>query len=192
MVARRRYCLRSAIKHVVGVLQPPVAGFVPIPTCDAVERLEPADDRADPVGALSLLFVETLHDYGLEVLRDPPVRTGRGIPRIYPPMLNEDRVDVLALEHRLSGQEEVAEPLSELNEPYLLGKDTAWRARIAVALGEYDRAITLLRQALSEGLVQYPWGWRNERFHAIWLDADFFFHPIRHLPEYQALMKPAG
>ncbi len=82
--------------------------------------------------------------------------------------------------------------LRGLDRPYLFGKATAWRARIAAALGEHERAITLLRHALSEGLVHHPQGWRLDSFNSVWLDSDPLFHPIRHLPEYQDLMKPAG
>jgi hypothetical protein len=41
--------------------------------------------------------------------------------------------------------------LAALDEPYLLGAQTVWRARIAAVLGENDRALRLLRQAFSEG-----------------------------------------
>ena len=45
--------------------------------------------------------------------------------------------------------------LAELREPYLLGRHTYWRARIAALLGDRERAVTLLRDALKEGRT-YP------------------------------------
>jgi tetratricopeptide (TPR) repeat protein len=41
--------------------------------------------------------------------------------------------------------------LAALREPYLLGQHTFWRARIAALLGDRERAVTRLREALQQG-----------------------------------------
>jgi hypothetical protein len=40
-------------------------------------------------------------------------------------------------------------------DPYADGRPTYWRARIAATLGDRERAVTLLREALQAGLM-YP------------------------------------
>jgi tRNA A-37 threonylcarbamoyl transferase component Bud32/tetratricopeptide (TPR) repeat protein len=42
--------------------------------------------------------------------------------------------------------------LASLERPYLHGRNTYWRARIAALLGDRDEAVQLLRQAIEEGL----------------------------------------
>ena len=47
--------------------------------------------------------------------------------------------------------------LENLDMPYLFGRHTLWRARIAALLGEKEHAMRLLKQALEQGVVcQYP------------------------------------
>jgi tetratricopeptide (TPR) repeat protein len=43
--------------------------------------------------------------------------------------------------------------LSALRRPYLAGRHTYWRARIAALLGDRERAVTLLQDALREGQI---------------------------------------
>ena len=45
--------------------------------------------------------------------------------------------------------------LARRADPYIIGAHTFWRARIAAALGDRDRAVGLLREAYSQG---HPFG----------------------------------
>jgi eukaryotic-like serine/threonine-protein kinase len=62
----------------------------------------------------------------------------------------------------------------------LYGRHTYWRARIAALLGERERAVALLRDALREG-----------RTHVV-LHAESDFATLREVPAFQELMKPKG
>jgi tetratricopeptide (TPR) repeat protein len=70
--------------------------------------------------------------------------------------------------------------LSALQERYLDGANTMWRARIAALLGEGDRAVELLHKALGEG-----------RFHPA-LHDDPHFLSLRENAAFQDLMRPKG
>jgi tRNA A-37 threonylcarbamoyl transferase component Bud32/TolB-like protein len=69
--------------------------------------------------------------------------------------------------------------LQALTSPYMLGRGTIWRARIAAVLGEQADAVNLLRQAFDEGL--WP---------TIALHRDRDLESLRHLPSYQAIVRP--
>ncbi len=75
----------------------------------------------------------------------------------------------------------VAEQLRVFEEPYIRGRHTLWRARIASLLGDKDTAVTLLREALSQGRTYGPG-----------LHADLDFQPLWDFPSYQELMRPKG
>ena len=45
----------------------------------------------------------------------------------------------------------ISEQLKNWNKPYLFGNELFWQAAIAAALGEKDRAIALLRDAITQG-----------------------------------------
>jgi DNA-binding SARP family transcriptional activator/TolB-like protein len=80
-----------------------------------------------------------------------------------------------------AGAQQIAETLRTLGLPYLLGKNTYWRARIAALLGEQERAVELLAQAQSEGtgyIVQYH------------READF--ESLRDYPPFRARLQPKG
>jgi serine/threonine-protein kinase len=70
--------------------------------------------------------------------------------------------------------------LATLHGPYVHGRHTYWRARIAALLGERERALALLREALQEGQM-YP---------ALHGAADLA--PLRDLPAFQELIRPKG
>jgi hypothetical protein len=70
--------------------------------------------------------------------------------------------------------------LAALRRPYLAGRHTYWRARIAALLGERERAVALLREALREGQM-YP---------ALHGNADLV--PLRDVPAFRELMRPKG
>lgn len=68
-------------------------------------------------------------------------------------------------------------------QPYLWGENTHWRAAIAARLGERERAVSLLREAISQG---DDYG-INPSLHA-----DQYFAPLRGYPAFEALLKPQG
>jgi DNA-binding SARP family transcriptional activator/TolB-like protein len=71
--------------------------------------------------------------------------------------------------------------LRDLDEPYLMGQHTLWRARIAAVSGDHERAVNLLRQAIAQGV---PHG---THFHT---DGDLT--ALRARPDYRELMRPRG
>jgi tetratricopeptide (TPR) repeat protein len=76
---------------------------------------------------------------------------------------------------------EIAVWLEELDRPFLRGSNTRWRAAIAAALGDRDRAVRLLQQAIGEGF-----------WHGIWQHRDPEWDPLRDYPPFQVLIRPKG
>ena len=68
--------------------------------------------------------------------------------------------------------------LAALVGPHLLGRPTYWRARIAVLLGERERAVALLREALQQGRTQLT------------VHAEGDFAALRDLPAFQEIVRP--
>jgi hypothetical protein len=64
--------------------------------------------------------------------------------------------------------------------PYLRGRHTYWRARIAALLGESDRAVALLREALRQGRTYVE------------VHGEVDLAPLHASPAYQELMRPKG
>lgn len=77
--------------------------------------------------------------------------------------------------------ERVDRVLAEVEGTYQYGAHKAWRARIAAHLGAPERAVVLLREAFSEGLL-----WTTE------LHADPDLEPLRTYPAFQRLMETRG
>jgi DNA-binding SARP family transcriptional activator len=73
------------------------------------------------------------------------------------------------------------EELRQLARPYLFGRETAWRARVAAQLGDADRAVRLLVRAFAEG---HP--------HGVELHADQDLEPLRDHEVFQRLLRPRG
>ena len=73
----------------------------------------------------------------------------------------------------------VVQTLERVTRPYLFGRPTVWRARIAALLGERDGAVALLREAFAKG---YP--------HAHALHTDLAFEALRDYPPFQELLRP--
>jgi DNA-binding SARP family transcriptional activator/TolB-like protein len=71
--------------------------------------------------------------------------------------------------------------MRDLEQPYLVGRNTLWRARIAALSGESDRAVDLLRDALAQGLA-----------YDTYLHTDVDLQPLRHHPRFLELMRPKG
>jgi tetratricopeptide (TPR) repeat protein len=57
--------------------------------------------------------------------------------------------------------------LRDRDTPYLFGEDAVWRARIAAILGEQERAVALLREALAEGLHHGMWFHRDNSLESL-------------------------
>ncbi|HET8656602.1 MAG TPA: hypothetical protein VFL93_13865, partial [Longimicrobiaceae bacterium] len=71
--------------------------------------------------------------------------------------------------------------LAAVHHPYLFGHQTLWRARIAAALGDYPRAIALLRQASAEGADYHAWS----MVHVV-----PEFEPMRRMHAFRLLVEP--
>jgi DNA-binding SARP family transcriptional activator/TolB-like protein len=71
--------------------------------------------------------------------------------------------------------------LRDLDDTYLMGQHTLWRARIAALSGDHERAVTLLRHAIAQGV---PHG---THFHT-----DVDLAALRARPDYRELMRPRG
>ena len=71
--------------------------------------------------------------------------------------------------------------LAALTQPYLYGGHTYLRACIAAQLGEKERAVALLREALSQGFSDW---------YTIQHDLDF--EPLHGYPPFEELIKPKG
>ncbi|NIM52508.1 MAG: hypothetical protein GTN62_14350, partial [Gemmatimonadales bacterium] len=72
----------------------------------------------------------------------------------------------------------VSDWLETVEQPYLRGSNTRWRARIAAVLGQRDLAVSLLQSALLEGGA----------FFEVHRDVDF--ESLRDYPPFQELMRP--
>ena len=86
----------------------------------------------------------------------------------------------LARAGRAGDAREVDARLAKWDDPYVRGSHLFWRAAIAAELGEKDRAVTLLRDAIAEG-VPYSALHEDEDLRALW---DF--------PPFQELIEPRG
>lgn len=73
----------------------------------------------------------------------------------------------------------LARRLEAIPPRYHFGVPMVWRARIAAGLGQRDSAVTLLRQAFSDG-----------REYDLWLHRDQDLAPLRDYPPYQELIRP--
>lgn len=71
--------------------------------------------------------------------------------------------------------------LASWGEPAERAEAKLWRARIAAARGEPERALQLLQQSFAEGL---PFG--------SWLHSDVFLAPLRAARAFQSLVQPTG
>jgi tetratricopeptide (TPR) repeat protein/TolB-like protein len=92
------------------------------------------------------------------------------------------RLGTLAAQQgRRDEAERIAASLARLDQPWLLGENTYWRARIAARLGDREEALQLLRAAYAEGR---RW----------WLDLHIEpdFDSIRDEPSFRELLRPKG
>ncbi len=87
---------------------------------------------------------------------------------------------VAARQGRNEEARRVAAWLHELERPYLFGRQTLWRARIAALLGD-DDALGLLRDAIAQG-----------RGLGTWLHTEIDFESLRADPAFRELLTPQG
>ena len=79
-----------------------------------------------------------------------------------------------------AGVRAAAEWLTSFDSPYLFGAPDVWRARIAAALGDHDRAVALLSTALEKAN------------YGSWVHTDPDLLLLRGHPGYEALLEPKG
>jgi predicted Zn-dependent protease len=79
------------------------------------------------------------------------------------------------------GAERILRKLATIERPYLFGEPTYRRACIAALAGDRERAVSLLRDALAQGL---SYGTR--------LHVDQDLEPLRDYPPFQELIRPKG
>jgi hypothetical protein len=76
--------------------------------------------------------------------------------------------------------ERFASLLENIDRPYLFGRHTLRRARIASLLGDKENAVSLIREALAQGLSYTE------------LDPMMDFEPLQNYPPFQELIKSKG
>ena len=90
-----------------------------------------------------------------------------------------DRLTALEMDARLV---ELGDDIGPTGVPYgYRGSTEMRRAGIAAALGDRDRAIHLIQQAVAAGYSDYVWIHANPAFEPLWDD-----------PEFQEILKPKG
>jgi tetratricopeptide (TPR) repeat protein len=75
--------------------------------------------------------------------------------------------------------------LENLDRPYLYGLHTGWRASIATLLGEKERAVRLLKEALAQGASCYL-------AQSFQIHPNMDFEPLYDYPPFKEFMKPKG
>jgi len=84
--------------------------------------------------------------------------------------------------------EAVAARLAALNPPYSYGRSPYWRARIAAVLGQKERAVALLREAVAQGIgCTAHYGEPIEDCHR-----DMDFESLRGYAPFDELLRPKG
>ena len=88
---------------------------------------------------------------------------------------------IAAHQERRDDARGVAAELRALTRPNMGGRHTLWRARIAALLNDRAEALTLLREAFSQGVP-----------HGLALHVDPAFDGLRADPEFRELIEPKG
>ena len=81
----------------------------------------------------------------------------------------------------------MSQRLAALRTPFTIGHPTLWRARIATLLGDQERAVGLLRNAISEGLM--PLDLAEGVGYAMWLHRDADLESLRGYPPFEDLLR---
>jgi serine/threonine protein kinase/tetratricopeptide (TPR) repeat protein len=76
---------------------------------------------------------------------------------------------------------EISDELAAIDQPFLFGNHTYWRACIASLLGEKERALTLLKEAFNQG-----------RTYGISLHRDINLESLRDYPPFIEFLRPKG
>ncbi|HET7458151.1 MAG TPA: BTAD domain-containing putative transcriptional regulator [Gemmatimonadaceae bacterium] len=94
--------------------------------------------------------------------------------------------------------ERIASQLAADARPFLMGRNTIWRARIAVALGDREQAVALLRQAFAEGYPIFQ-GYSSPQSYGEFFDplevsvhADPALLPLHGYPPFERFLEPRG
>jgi tetratricopeptide (TPR) repeat protein/predicted Ser/Thr protein kinase len=84
----------------------------------------------------------------------------------------------------------LSERLAAITRPHLFGYPTLWRARIAALMGDPERAVGLLRQAISQGVL--PGDLAQGLGYPMLLHRDIDLESMRDYPPFQELLRPKG
>jgi tetratricopeptide (TPR) repeat protein len=79
------------------------------------------------------------------------------------------------------GATKLSEELAGLTRPFIRGRHTLWRARIAALLGEKEQAVALLKEAFSQG-----------SYYGVSLHRDIDLEPLWDYPPFKELLRPKG
>lgn len=95
--------------------------------------------------------------------------------------------------------ERIVSQLAADPRPFLMGRQTLWRARIAAALGEREKAVALLQQALAEGYPIFqgssiPRSSDDDFFDPseVSIHADPALLPLHGFPPFERFLEPRG
>ena len=147
---------------------------------EAVEWLE--SELAVSPGDRGFRYFLSMAQYGLERW-DEAAATLEGLARDYPERGNYQDFYALAVA-RVTGDREAAYAAADENDGvHQRGDHLAYRARIESVLGNSERALALLSEALQRGVDDLAW------FHA---RAHHDLEPLRSEPDFQRLMTPSG
>jgi tRNA A-37 threonylcarbamoyl transferase component Bud32/TolB-like protein/tetratricopeptide (TPR) repeat protein len=139
---------------------------------------EPADYSAGPEGrelAGRLLYLDERWEEARDLFRilvDEGRRTTNTLGYLGAAEAHLDDV---------ASAQDLSRELAELEEPYLLGVHTLWRARIDAVLGNQEDAVALFQRALGEGVG-----------FGLWLHADADLMSLQSYEPFQALIRPRG
>jgi len=138
--------------------------------------------RCDPCEAYSLMaagrYVDARRIFETLLAEEPEVRGWIEQLGVCAAHLG-DRVTALEMDTRLA---ELGDNIGPTGVPYgSRGSTEMGRAGIAAALGDRDRAIHLIQQAVAAGFSDYMWIHSNPAFEPLWDD-----------PEFQEILRPKG
>lgn len=135
--------------------------------------LHRADPASDPIGYGRALVLAGRYDQAIQVFEE--VRSEGG----YADVVRGDLALLAALRGDTLAARAAGRAYAVGTNPHDLGWNTQWRARIAAALGERDRAVALLKDAYSQGWSHILEDHRSPHW-----------QPLRGFPPFERLMAP--
>jgi hypothetical protein len=75
----------------------------------------------------------------------------------------------------------VSEELGKLDRPFLFGRHLYWQARIISLLGDKEQAVSLLKEAFSQGSS-----------YGVYLNQNIDLEPLWDYPPFKELLRPKG